>query len=164
MWCSISILAKSLCMRLVFLIVSWLKCFNKWNKLAYCKKRNLHQKYNLCNKKFYNLEPSFHKRRLICLYFHPQCSFFIQQFKARSCKTFLRLDVRKNWRKLSPTFVELRQKCFIALRQSVSAAPRHFSITTLSIDTQHKDTQHKDTQHNGFICDTQHKWHSAQCI
>jgi hypothetical protein len=38
---------------------------------------------------------------------------------------------------------------------------------TLSIhDTQYNDTQHNyihhnDTQHNGFVCDTQHKQHTA---
>ena len=31
-------------------------------------------------------------------------------------------------------------------------------------DIHHNDTQHKDNEHNGLICDTQHKWHSAQCI
>ncbi len=37
------------------------------------------------------------------------------------------------------------------------------------LDTQHNDNRrneilHNDLQHNGFVCDTQHKWHPApQC-
>ncbi len=29
-------------------------------------------------------------------------------------------------------------------------------------DTQHNDIQYNNTQHKGLICDTQHKWNSAQ--
>ncbi len=31
-------------------------------------------------------------------------------------------------------------------------------------DTQHNDTQYNDTQHNGLICETQHKWYSANAL
>ncbi len=47
---------------------------------------------------------------------------------------------------------------------SMTCLTRIFLWKNLGVFRRHYDIHPNDTPHNGFICDTQHKWHSEECI